>query len=150
MLALTLTADLTGFVKCPNRSVKVAPELMKEAYSVTNLLPVDTEENPQYYSFRVQCTSCRETHPNWVHLSRHVSFGQSWSRDIPTQPDSSPSGVSLCRRPHRVILEEKPEAHPQPCPSAYHRVCRTAQRFHHPFWQGWLTWNTVAPVTLEI
>ncbi|KAI9894921.1 MAG: hypothetical protein M1814_000141 [Vezdaea aestivalis] len=44
MLALALTADLTG---------------------VTNLRPKDTEDNPYYYTFKVQCTSCREIHPNW-------------------------------------------------------------------------------------
>ncbi|KAJ9490001.1 hypothetical protein VN97_g3280 [Penicillium thymicola] len=37
---------------------------------VTALLPTDTEENPYFYTFRVQCTSCRETHPNWVSFNR--------------------------------------------------------------------------------
>ncbi|KAK4696575.1 hypothetical protein P7C71_g1366, partial [Lecanoromycetidae sp. Uapishka_2] len=45
MLALALTADMTG---------------------VTDLLPLDTADEPYFYTFRVQCTSCRETHPNWV------------------------------------------------------------------------------------
>ncbi|MCJ1268087.1 hypothetical protein MMC22_007973 [Lobaria immixta] len=52
MLALALTADLTG---------------------VTDLLPVDTKENPYFYTFKIQCTSCRETHPNSVSISRFVS-----------------------------------------------------------------------------
>jgi Eukaryotic protein of unknown function (DUF866) len=42
--------------------------------SVTDLRPVDTQENPYYYMFKVQCTSCRETHPNWVSISRFVSL----------------------------------------------------------------------------
>ncbi|KAI4153340.1 MAG: hypothetical protein LQ340_002365, partial [Diploschistes diacapsis] len=39
--------------------------------SVTNLEPVDTPDSPYYYTFKVQCTSCREVHPNWVGISRH-------------------------------------------------------------------------------
>lgn len=59
MLALALTADLTG---------------------VTDLLPVDTKENPYFYTFKIQCTSCRETHPNLVSISRFESNEMSGSR----------------------------------------------------------------------
>jgi hypothetical protein len=41
-------------------------------YSVTDLQPDDTEENPFYYTFKVQCTGCREVHANWVSVSRFV------------------------------------------------------------------------------
>lgn len=41
-------------------------------YSVTALKPVDTPENPYYYTFRVKCTSCHEEHPNWVSFNRFV------------------------------------------------------------------------------
>ncbi|KAJ9660661.1 hypothetical protein H2198_002403 [Neophaeococcomyces mojaviensis] len=50
MLALALTAELNG---------------------VTDLKPTDTADSPYYYTFKVQCTSCRETHANWVGVSRH-------------------------------------------------------------------------------
>lgn len=40
---------------------------------VTNLRPDDSEANPYWYTFKVQCTSCRETHANWVGVSRFVS-----------------------------------------------------------------------------
>ena len=40
--------------------------------SVTDLLPLDTPDEPYFYTFKVQCTSCRETHPNWISVSRHV------------------------------------------------------------------------------
>jgi hypothetical protein len=40
--------------------------------SVTDLLPQDTEDEPFHYTFKVQCTSCREVHPNWVTVNRHV------------------------------------------------------------------------------
>ncbi|KAE8453515.1 hypothetical protein EG329_010376 [Mollisiaceae sp. DMI_Dod_QoI] len=49
MLTLTLTADLSG---------------------VTELRPDDTDDNPFWYTFKVQCTSCRETHPNNISVSR--------------------------------------------------------------------------------
>ncbi|RMJ25520.1 DUF866 domain-containing protein [Aspergillus sp. HF37] len=49
MLSLLLSAELSG---------------------VKDLRPTDTEEEPYYYTFRVQCTSCRETHPNWVSFNR--------------------------------------------------------------------------------
>ncbi|MCJ1408107.1 hypothetical protein MMC19_002180 [Ptychographa xylographoides] len=59
MLALALTADLTG---------------------VTELRPVDTEDNPYFFTFKVQCTSCREIHPNWVSLNRFENNEVSGSR----------------------------------------------------------------------
>jgi len=42
--------------------------------SVTDLAPIDTEDSPFYYTFKVQCTSCREVHPNWVSVSRFVGL----------------------------------------------------------------------------
>jgi hypothetical protein len=48
----------------------LALALKAELNGVTSLRPVDTEESPFYYTFKVQCTSCRETHPNWVSVSR--------------------------------------------------------------------------------
>ena len=50
--------------------------------SVTDLRPDDTAEKPFWYTFKVQCTSCRETHANAVSVSRFVSLG---SRDIPPE-----------------------------------------------------------------
>ena len=41
-------------------------------YRVTNLRPDDSEANPFWYMFKVQCTSCRETHPNFVGVNRFV------------------------------------------------------------------------------
>ncbi|KAF4494900.1 DUF866 domain [Fusarium agapanthi] len=59
MFALYLTADLQG---------------------VTNLLPDDTQDNPFWYMFKVQCTSCRETHPNHVGVNRFETNEMSGSR----------------------------------------------------------------------
>ncbi|KAL1896779.1 hypothetical protein Sste5346_004412 [Sporothrix stenoceras] len=59
MYSLTLTAELAG---------------------VTNLRPADTEDAPFWYTFKVQCTSCRETHANWVGVSRFEQNEMSGSR----------------------------------------------------------------------
>ncbi|KZM27797.1 hypothetical protein ST47_g1062 [Ascochyta rabiei] len=48
----------------------LALALKAELNGVTDLRPLDTEDAPFYYTFKVQCTSCRETHPNWVSVSR--------------------------------------------------------------------------------
>jgi hypothetical protein len=40
---------------------------------VTDLRPDDTPENNFWYTFKVQCGSCREVHPNYVNVSRFVS-----------------------------------------------------------------------------
>ena len=48
----------------------LALALKAELNGVTDLRPLDTEASPFYYTFKVQCTSCRETHPNWVSVSR--------------------------------------------------------------------------------
>ncbi|KAK4250086.1 putative UPF0587 protein [Corynascus novoguineensis] len=49
MYALTLTAELAG---------------------VTNLRPKDTQESNFFYTFKVQCTSCREVHPKPIAVNR--------------------------------------------------------------------------------
>ncbi|KXJ97384.1 hypothetical protein Micbo1qcDRAFT_7434 [Microdochium bolleyi] len=59
MLSLSLTAELNG---------------------VTNLRPHDTEDSPFWYTFKVQCTSCRETHPNPVAVNRFDANELSGSR----------------------------------------------------------------------
>ncbi|CAK7227551.1 hypothetical protein SCUCBS95973_006578 [Sporothrix curviconia] len=59
MYSLALTAELAG---------------------VTNLRPVDTEDAPFWYTFKVQCTSCRETHANWVGVNRFEQNEMSGSR----------------------------------------------------------------------
>ncbi|KAK4115733.1 DUF866-domain-containing protein [Canariomyces notabilis] len=59
MYALTLQAELAG---------------------VTNLRPNDTQDNPFWYVFKVQCTSCREIHPNTISFNRFETHEMSGSR----------------------------------------------------------------------
>ena len=68
MLALTLEAELVGFVT----RLFCIPTDVDAMDSVKELLPVDSTDEPYYYTFKIQCTSCRETHPNWVSISRFV------------------------------------------------------------------------------
>ncbi|KAJ5497144.1 hypothetical protein N7463_009131 [Penicillium fimorum] len=44
---------------------------------VTALVPTDTEENPYFYTFKVKCTSCHETHPNWVSFNRFIDVQET-------------------------------------------------------------------------
>ena len=41
-------------------------------HRVNQLRPQDTEDDPYFYTFKVQCTSCREVHPNWISFTRFV------------------------------------------------------------------------------
>ncbi|KAF3921156.1 hypothetical protein ABW21_db0201838 [Orbilia brochopaga] len=54
--------------------------LTAELQGVTNLRPNDSEESPFYYTFKLQCTSCREIHPNWVGVSKYEANEISGSR----------------------------------------------------------------------
>jgi hypothetical protein len=49
----------------------------QKAIRVTNLRPQDTEGEPFWYTFTVQCTSCRETHPKPVAVNRFVGSSHS-------------------------------------------------------------------------
>ncbi|ORY85659.1 hypothetical protein BCR37DRAFT_391424 [Protomyces lactucae-debilis] len=62
--------------------VKLALFLKATLDGVTDLqpdIPADTPEE-YYYSFQVQCVSCRETHPNHVAVSRHEQNEMQGSR----------------------------------------------------------------------
>lgn len=61
---------------------------------VTDFRPDDTAENPFNYTFKVQCTSCREVHPNWVTLNRFVRLCAQFS-------------------PHYILTELSQENHEQ-------------------------------------
>lgn len=47
---------------------------------MTELKPTDSADSPYIYTFKVQCTSCRETHPKPVGVSRHEMNELSGSR----------------------------------------------------------------------
>jgi hypothetical protein len=85
MYALTLEAELAGYAEPIIDPTCLRSYTDPSERSVTNLRPRDTEDDPFWYTFKVQCTSCRETHPNPVAVNRFVSgftrrFVQSASR----------------------------------------------------------------------
>lgn len=41
--------------------------------SVNELVPDDSAEKNFWYTFKVQCVSCREIHPNFININRFVS-----------------------------------------------------------------------------
>ncbi|OQO09355.1 hypothetical protein B0A48_04753 [Cryoendolithus antarcticus] len=91
MLALALKAELEG---------------------VTDLQPVDTEENPFFYTFKVQCTSCREVHPNWVSVSRFEQNEQQGSRG----EANFVWKCQNCKRQHTASIIDAPKSYPQQSP----------------------------------
>ncbi|KAI5458043.1 hypothetical protein BGZ63DRAFT_363547 [Mariannaea sp. PMI_226] len=97
MFALVLTAELTG---------------------VTNLRPNDTEENPFWYTFKVQCTSCRETHGNYVGVSRFETNEMSGSRG----EANFVWKCKNCKRESSANFKSSPTAYEQTEPAKPHKV----------------------------
>ena len=52
--------------------VKLGLYLKADLDGVTALAPVDTEADPFFYTFRVVCNSCHETHDSWITIQRQV------------------------------------------------------------------------------
>ncbi|KAK1053696.1 hypothetical protein LTR33_014325 [Friedmanniomyces endolithicus] len=92
MLAIAVTAELNG---------------------VTDLQPEDTEQTPFYHTFKVQCTSCREVHPNWVSVSRFETNEQSGSRG----DANFVWRCKNCKREHSANITDTPKAYPQQSPA---------------------------------
>ncbi|KAL9092678.1 MAG: hypothetical protein Q9159_000749 [Coniocarpon cinnabarinum] len=92
MLAITITADLQN---------------------VTALTPIDTETQPFHYTLTLQCTSCRETHPNPVTVTR---FSEA------TAPGSKPGAQPFnlvfkcrnCTRTHTLSIPAPPAPYRHP------------------------------------
>ncbi|EER38521.1 DUF866 domain-containing protein [Histoplasma capsulatum H143] len=62
---------------------------------VTNLRPKDTEENPYFYTFKVQCTSCREVHPNWISFNRFRTHSASITNPPTAYEESNSKGQKV-------------------------------------------------------
>ncbi|ODQ52098.1 DUF866-domain-containing protein [Saitoella complicata NRRL Y-17804] len=59
--------------------VKLSLNLKAELAGVNNLAPAD-EDGDFTYFFKVECTSCREVHNNWVGISRNEEAEISGSK----------------------------------------------------------------------
>jgi hypothetical protein len=52
--------------------VKLGLFVKAELNGVTDLTPVDTIQNPYFYTFKVVCNSCHEVNQSWITISRQV------------------------------------------------------------------------------
>ncbi|OJJ80431.1 CXXC motif containing zinc binding protein [Aspergillus glaucus CBS 516.65] len=86
MLSLVLSAELSG---------------------VNQLRPQDTEDDPYFYTFKVQCTSCREVHPNWI------SFTRFEQHEIPGSRGEANFvwRCKLCQKTHSATVTTGPNAY---------------------------------------
>ncbi|KUJ23138.1 LSM-domain-containing protein [Mollisia scopiformis] len=97
MLSLTLTADLSG---------------------VTELRPDDTADNPFWYTFKVQCTSCRENHSNNVSVSRFEQNEMSGSRG----EANFVWKCQFCKRESSATIKAAPIAYQQASPPTRQKI----------------------------
>jgi hypothetical protein len=72
--------------------VKLGLFLQAELDGVTSVSPIDTTDNPYFYTFKVQCNSCHEINGNWITISRQVCIAiRSW-RPLTLQEKATMSG----------------------------------------------------------
>jgi hypothetical protein len=86
----------------------LALALKAQLNGVTDLRPLDTEDAPFYYTFKVQCTSCRETHPNPVSVSRFEQNDMSGSRG----EANFVWKCKNCGREHSANIKAAPASYP--------------------------------------
>ncbi|KAI9841766.1 MAG: hypothetical protein M1838_003427 [Thelocarpon superellum] len=86
--------------------------------SLTNLRPLDTPESPYYYTFQVQCTSCREIHPNMVSVSRFEANELSGSRGEANFVWRCKS----CKRESSATIKEAPAPYQHASPPTRQKV----------------------------
>lgn len=80
--------------------------------SVTDLRPQDTQDAPFFYTFKVQCTSCREVHPNFVSVSRFEQNEMSGSRG----EANFVWRCKNCKREHSASIKAAPASYEQTDP----------------------------------
>ncbi|KAL6702614.1 hypothetical protein ACN47E_001314 [Coniothyrium glycines] len=90
----------------------LALALKAELNGVTDLRPQDTEDSPFYYTFTVQCTSCRETHPNLVSVSRFKTNEISGSKG----EANFVWKCKNCKREHSANIKSAPATYAQSDP----------------------------------
>ena len=109
MLAITLTADLT---------------------SVTSLVPLDTEASPFHYTLQLQCTSCRETHPNPVTVTRFSEYEAPGAKMSTTSPPNLVFKCRNCTRTHTLTISSPPTPykHPEDETAPKNKANKTAEK----------------------
>ncbi|KAG6010873.1 hypothetical protein E4U21_002541 [Claviceps maximensis] len=89
-----------------------------ELTGVTNLRPNDTQDNPFWYMFKVQCTSCRETHDNYVGVNRFETNEMSGSRG----EANFVWRCKNCKRESSASIVAAPIAYEQSEPAKSHKI----------------------------
>jgi hypothetical protein len=95
-------------IPLPPHAMVLALALKAQLNGVTDLRPLDTEDAPFYYTFKVQCTSCRETHPNPVSVSRFEQNDMSGSRG----EANFVWKCKNCGREHSANIKAAPASYP--------------------------------------
>ncbi|KAF1953328.1 DUF866-domain-containing protein [Byssothecium circinans] len=90
----------------------LALALNAELNGVTDLRPLDMEDSPFHYTFKVQCTSCRETHPNFVTTTRFEMNEVSGSRG----EANFVWKCKNCKREHSANIKAAPASYEQSDP----------------------------------
>ncbi|KAI4913178.1 hypothetical protein J4E85_010911 [Alternaria conjuncta] len=90
----------------------LALALKAELNGVTDLRPNDTEDAPFFYTFKVQCTSCREIHPNPVSVNRFEMNEQSGSKG----EANFVWRCKNCKREHSANITAAPTSYEQSDP----------------------------------
>ncbi|KAH6861138.1 hypothetical protein BKA58DRAFT_47491 [Alternaria rosae] len=90
----------------------LALALKAELNGVTDLRPNDTEDTPFFYTFKVQCTSCREVHPNPVSVNRFEMNEQSGSKG----EANFVWRCKNCKREHSANITAAPTSYEQSDP----------------------------------
>ncbi|KAF1911749.1 hypothetical protein BDU57DRAFT_523732 [Ampelomyces quisqualis] len=90
----------------------LALALKAELNGVTDLRPQDTEDAPFFYTFKVQCTSCRETHANFVSISRFEQNEVGGSKG----EANFVWRCKNCKREHSANIKAPPKSYQQTDP----------------------------------
>ncbi|KAI5287529.1 hypothetical protein KEM52_001553 [Ascosphaera acerosa] len=91
--------------------------LTADLQGVTDLKPLDTEDAPYHYTFKIQCVNCREVHPNAVSFNRFVSADDvppAWPEQDTDEVPGSRGEANLvwkcrgCGSVHHASIKEAP------------------------------------------
>lgn len=85
--------------------VKFALKFKAELDNITNLQPLDTPQDPFEYTFKIECTSCREQHPKPVTINQYENHEMSGSRG----EASFVFKCKLCKNEHNASIERTKE-----------------------------------------
>ncbi|RPA88027.1 hypothetical protein BJ508DRAFT_409943 [Ascobolus immersus RN42] len=80
-------------------------------------MPVDTEEKPYQYSFRIKCTSCQSEHPNEISFTRFDSIPTTTGKSNVNYIQKCRScqkqlSIDIIKGPQAYMLNDPPTEQP--------------------------------------